>query len=77
MGPLEIDPLANVVGVNVPVNTSPGVINDILGNLPNITGALTDIFGIIRPQQQQPQTQNLTPLYLLAGIALLIALTKK
>jgi hypothetical protein len=77
MGPVIKDPLADVVGVNVPVNTSPGVISDILGNLPNITGALTDIFGIIRPQQPQPQTQNLSPIYLLAGLALLIALTKK
>lgn len=79
MGPFTDDPIAGNIQVNVPTGTSGGVINDILSNLPNITSAFADIFGVIRPQQQQQQFQqsNLTPLYLLAGVALIIALTKK
>lgn len=79
MGPFTDDPIAGNIQVNVPTGTSGGVINDILGNLPNITSAFANIFGIIRPQQQQQQFQqtNLTPIYLIAGLALIIALTKK
>jgi len=79
MGPFTDDPIAGNIQVNVPTGTSGGVINDILGNLPNITSAFADIFGIIRPQQQQQQQQqtNLLPLYLMAGLALIITLTKK
>lgn len=79
MGPFFDDPISGNIQVNVPTGTSGSVINDILGNLPNLTSAFADIFGIIRPQQQQQQFQqsNLTPIYLIAGLALIIALTKK
>jgi hypothetical protein len=79
MGPYFDDPIAGSIQVNVPRGTTGDIINDILGNLPNLTSAFADIFGIIRPQQQQQQQQpmNLTPLYLMAGLALIITLTKK
>jgi hypothetical protein len=67
--------------VNVPQGTSGDVIQQILGNLPNIAGALGGIFGsLFGGQQQQPPPepkQDLTPLYLIAGLALVLTLTKK
>lgn len=80
MGPFE-EPTPNSedIKVNVPANTSPGVVQDILNNLPNIFGALGGIFGWQQQQQQQPQQpqQDLTPVYLLGGAIILILLTKK
>ena len=80
MGPFE-EPTPNSedIKVNVPANTSPGVVQDILNNLPNIFGALGGIFGWQQQQQQQqPQPQqDLTPVYLLGGAIILILLTRK
>jgi hypothetical protein len=80
MGPFE-EPTPNSedIKVNVPANTSPGVVQDILNNLPNIFGALGGIFGWQQQQQQQPQQpqQDLTPVYLLGGAIILILLTRK
>jgi hypothetical protein len=80
MGPLEEITAENTgVAVNVPVNTSPSVISDILGNLPEILGAFTGIFGQQQQMQQQqpPPAQDMTPIYLLGGLALIILLTRK
>ena len=81
MGPLENDfSLENSnVSVNVPKSTSSSVVGDILGNLPNILGALSGLFGKNQQQQQQqqPPAQDMTPIYLLGGLALIILLTKK
>lgn len=80
MGPFE-EPTPNSedIKVNVPANTSPGVVQDILNNLPNIFGALGGIFNWQQQQQQQPQQpqQDLTPVYLLGGAIILILLTRK
>jgi len=80
MGPFqEPTPNSEDIKVNVPANTSPGVVQDILNNLPNIFGALGGIFGWQQQQQQQqPQPQqDLTPVYLLGGAIILILLTRK
>lgn len=81
MGPLENDfSLENSnVSVNVPKDTPSGVIGDILTNLPNILGALGGLFGNQQQiqQQQQPPAQDMTPIYLLGGLALIILLTRK
>jgi hypothetical protein len=67
------------IQVNVPKNTSSNVVGDILNNLPNILGALGGFFGKQEQiqQQQQPQAQDMTPIYLLGGLALIILLTRK
>lgn len=71
-------PTVQDVSVNVPKNTSSNVVGDILNNLPNILGALGGFFGKQTTQQQQPQpTQDMTPIYLLGGLALIILLTRK
>lgn len=80
MGPYseDIALTSSDVTVNVPKNTSSNVVGDILTNLPNILGALGGIFG--QQQQQQPQAppaQDMTPIYLLGGLALIILLTRK
>jgi len=82
MGPYSEEPkfTPEQVTVNVPANTSGSVINDILGNLPNITSALGSIFGWSsqnQPPQQIQQKQDLTPVYLIGGAIILILLTKK
>jgi len=79
MGPYNLPPDSTDITVNVPANTSPGVVNDILNNLPSIFTALGGIFGIQQQNQQQvqPVRQDLTPVYLLGGAILLILLTKK
>jgi hypothetical protein len=73
-------PTSQDITVNVPKNTSSNVVGDILNNLPNILGALGGFFGRQTTQQQQPQqppAADMTPLYLLGGLALIILLTKK
>jgi len=80
MGPYDPNSLQDFQ-VNVPQGTSGDVIQQILGNLPNIAGALGGIFGsLFGGQQQQPPPepkQDLTPIYLIAGLALILTLTKK
>jgi hypothetical protein len=80
MGPFQEDlpESAQNVTVNVPKNTSLSVVGDILGNLPNILGALGGLFGKKeQAQQQQAPAQDMTPVYLLGGLALIILLTRK
>jgi len=49
-----------------------------LGNLPNILGALSGLFGKKeQAQQQQAPAPDMTPVYLLGGLALIILLTRK
>jgi hypothetical protein len=77
VGPIM--PTSGDISVNVPKNTSSNVVSDILGNLPNILGALGGFFGKQQQQQQQqaPPATDMTPIYLLGGLALIILLTKK
>jgi hypothetical protein len=77
VGPLL--PTSQDITVNVPKNTSSNVVGDILTNLPNILGALGGFFGTQQQQQQQQQApaQDMTPIYLLGGLALIILLTRK
>ena len=79
MGPFDpIDVTNQDISVNVPVNTQPSVINDILSNLPNIFGGIASIFGNQQQVQQPVQVrQDLTPVYLIGGAIILILLTKK
>jgi hypothetical protein len=73
-------PTSQDITVNVPKNTSSNVVGDILNNLPNILGALGGFFGKKEQQYQQQQTpvaQDMTPIYLLGGLALVILLTRK
>lgn len=72
-------PTSQDITVNVPKNTSSNVVGDILNNLPNILGALGGFFGNQQQQQQQqqPPAQDMTPIYLLGGLALIILLTRK
>jgi hypothetical protein len=72
-------PTSQDIAVNVPKNTSSNVVGDILNNLPNILGALGGFFGSQQQQQQQqqPPAQDMTPIYLLGGLALIILLTRK
>jgi hypothetical protein len=72
-------PTVQDVSVNVPKNTSSNVVGDILNNLPNILGALSGFFGKQTTQQQQqaPPAPDMTPVYLLGGLALIILLIKK
>lgn len=72
-------PTSQDITVNVPKNTSSNVVGDILNNLPNILGALGGFFGNQQQQQQQqqPVAQDMTPIYLLGGLALIILLTRK
>lgn len=80
MGPLEQEQQFQNFQVNVPNGTSPQVIDQILGNLPAIGNALGAIFGNLFGGEQQappPPKQDLTPLYIIAGLALVLTLTKK
>ena len=80
MGPFEQEPQYQNFQVNVPAGTGQDVINQILGNLPAIGNALSGIFGNLFGGQQQPPPppkQDLTPLYIIAGLALVLTLTKK
>lgn len=85
MGPFEnqyigvdtFTPSFEDIKVNVPTNTSPSVVGSILSNLPNIFGAIGQVFGNQAQQQPQQVRQDLTPVYLLGGAILLILLTKK
>lgn len=80
MGPYEQEPQYQNFQVNVPAGTGQDVINQILGNLPAIGNALGGIFGNLFGGQQQappPPKQDLTPLYIIAGLALVLTLTKK
>lgn len=67
------------IQINVPKNTPSNVIGDIINNIPDIIGALSGIFGRQEQiqQQQQPPPMDLTPIYLLGGLTLIILLTKK
>jgi hypothetical protein len=81
MNPDFVGPVMPTEGIqiNVPKNTSSNVIGDILNNLPGILGGLAGIFGKQEQiqQQQQPPAQDMTPIYLLGGLALIILLTRK
>ena len=81
MNPDFVGPVMPTEGIqiNVPKNTSSNVIGDILNNLPGILGGLAGIFGKQQQtqQQQQPPAQDMTPIYLLGGLALIILLTRK
>jgi hypothetical protein len=80
MGPFEEPQSFQNFQVNVPAGTGSDVINQILSNLPNIGNALGGIFGNLFGNQQQappPPKQDLTPLYIIAGLALVLTLTKK
>jgi hypothetical protein len=81
MDPNFVGPIMPSEGIqiNVPKNTSPNVVGDILNNLPSILGGLAGIFGRQEQiqQQQQPPAQDMTPIYLLGGLALIILLTRK
>lgn len=79
MGPFDPQEITNQdISVNVPVNTQPSVISDILSNLPNIFSGIAGIFGNQQQVQQPVQVrQDLTPVYILGGAIILILLTKK
>lgn len=80
MGPFteDLPESAQNVTVNVPKNTPSNVVGDILENLPNILGSLSALFGKKeQEQQQQAPAQDLTPIYILGGLALIILLTRK
>jgi len=81
MDPNFVGPIMPSEGIqiNVPKNTSENVVGDILNNLPSILGSLAGLFGKQEQiqQQQQPPAQDMTPIYLLGGLALIILLTRK
>jgi len=79
MGPFEENIPTEGIQINVPKNTPSNVVGDILNNLPGILGGLAGIFGRQEQiqQQQQPPAQDMTPIYLLGGLALIILLTRK
>ena len=79
MGPFEEPKTFQDFQINVPGNTPQDVINQILNNIPQLGQALGGIFSWLKPQQEPPPQpkQDLTPLYLIAGLALVLTLTKK
>jgi hypothetical protein len=69
--------------VNVPEGTSGDVINGIIQNLPVIGALVTTVVGgLFGPRDRNqppppPPPPDLTPIYLMGGLILLITLTKK
>jgi len=79
MGPYEEPQTFQDFSINVPANTPQDIINQILQNIPQLGQALGGIFSWLKPQQPPPPQQqpDLTPLYLLGGLTLIILLTRK
>jgi len=67
------------VKVNVPTGTGGDVIGQILNNLPVIGEAIGSIFGGLKKQNvpPPPPPPDLTPIYLMGGLILILTLTRK